>query len=659
MDFIKDEPKSLYRKFLAASIGSALSMSVYTLVDTICIGQSEGPLGTAATAVTSIMFGFTIFIALLCGIGGSVMMTATKAYGDEKKGNSFYTLASITVAALILVIWLTLALFPQEIFTFLGAREKDTLEMVMRYAKYMVWFWPLFVLPTFLGCFIRNDGAPKVVTFAVLTGGCLNIIGDYVLCFPMGMGIEGAAIATVSSLSIQTIIMLSYLFTKKCKLKFVKPQEAGHSLKTILSIGFGSSLIEIGTVIPAIVINLQIVKYDPTGSAFAIYGMLATITALFQTLFSGVGQTVQPLVSANYGASQPERIKDFLRYATKTVFIFGGVFMLIGILFPNQLINIFMTDVTPEITAMASTALRLYFPAYLCYGGSVMAIYYLQSIMKEKSAILVSALRSVFVNLSLLFALPVIMGVNGIWLAVAITELVVGACAVIYIRKTKIVLGLGYSDVHEEYVPEAEPISGVRIVTVSRESGSGGREVGKQLADALGFAYYDGEILSVLAEKSATDDQYIDRAVKSNESKQMPVTFSRTLVNSALMDLLPQQQAVIKQVAQKGDCVFVGRNADLILHDFYPLKIFVYADMAAKLERWRQRGSAEEKMSDSDLEKRINEIDRQRAAGHDLVATIPWGDKRGYHLCVDTTNVRIKEIVPVLAEYTHKWFAQK
>ena len=217
MDFVNDNPKTLYRRFLGASIGSALSTSIYTIVDTICIGQSEGPVGTAATAITAILYGIAVCMALLCGIGGSVMMTATKARGDEKTGNTYYTLATVTVIALLLVSWLCLALFPHQICSFLGAKDAETMAMVMRYAKYMVWFWPLFILSAFWGCYIRNDGAPKIATITVLTGGFLNIIGDYILCFPLKMGIAGAAIATVVSLAVQTAIMLSKkVWTKVC-----------------------------------------------------------------------------------------------------------------------------------------------------------------------------------------------------------------------------------------------------------------------------------------------------------------------------------------------------------------------------------------------------------------------------------------------------------
>ncbi|MFV0361908.1 MAG: cytidylate kinase family protein [Suipraeoptans sp.] len=663
MDFINNNIKTLFKRFLLASIGSALVMSVYTLVDTIAVGQYEGPIGTAATAVTSTIYGFTIFCALLCGIGGSVMMTISKARGSEKEGNSFFSLSFLIIGVLIAVSWILMAVFAEPIFTFLGARDEVTLSMVMRYAKWMVRFWPFFIYPTFISCFIRNDGAPKVATGAVILGGILNIIGDYVLVFPMDMGIEGAAIATVIGLVTQSLVMTVYLFGKKSNLKFVKVQDIRHSSSAILSIGFGAGIIELGTVIPAIVINLQISRYAPEGSALAIYGMLATITALYQALYSGVGQTVQPLASANFGAKQPERIRTILRLAMKTVVSFGFIFMLIGMLFPNLLLRLFMTDITPEILSMAPLVIRIYFAEFLFYGISVMAIYYLQSIMKDKAAIILSAMRSVVLKLALLFILPIFMGVNGIWVAITITEAVVGICAGIYIFRTKVNLDLANFE-HDDFEPEIKEHHGVRIITISREFGSGGREVGKRLADSLGFAYYDNEIISAIAEQTASDEHFIERITNGSvsELKGLPITFSQTIqrmnpASGALVDLMPQQQPIIEQLATKGECIFVGRNADVLLEKYQPLKLFVYADMKAKVERCRQRAAAKESIDNRELEKNIREIDRRRVATHALVSSKPWGDKQEYRLCIDTTNISIKMMVPALVEYAKKWFS--
>lgn len=159
MDFLTDDTKSLYRKFLVSSLGSALAMSIYSFVDTIAVGQSEGDLGSAAMAIISPLYGTLVFLAIVFGIGGAVLMSNAKGEGNEEKGNALYTAAMIAMGVVIAVVWLLFVLFHRKIFTFFGA-DSELLPVVMRYAKWIIGFFPIFIIPTFISAFIRNDGAP-------------------------------------------------------------------------------------------------------------------------------------------------------------------------------------------------------------------------------------------------------------------------------------------------------------------------------------------------------------------------------------------------------------------------------------------------------------------------------------------------------------------
>lgn len=205
----------------------------------------------------------------------------------------------------------------------------------------------------------------------------------------------------------------------------------------------------------------------------------------------------------------------------------------------------------------------------------------------------------------------------------------------------------------------------MRIVTVSREFGSGGRELGKRLADALGIAYYDKEIITMLARQSRLDEAYIERILENGVARQYPLTFSRTLARHAprsagnAPQILAQQHRLIETLAAKGDCVIVGRGADAVLEAFQPLRLFIYADMEARIARCRQRADAGEALSARGLERKIRQIDKARAADHALAASYPWGDRRGYHLCINTTDIDIPVIVPHLAAFAQSWFERR
>ena len=202
----------------------------------------------------------------------------------------------------------------------------------------------------------------------------------------------------------------------------------------------------------------------------------------------------------------------------------------------------------------------------------------------------------------------------------------------------------------------------MRIITISREFGSGGRELGKRLADALGFAYYDREIVSSIAEKCNLDEGYVENVLRKGLTINVPITFGHTFyfysdpTSENELKVLNTQQQIIKELALRGDCVMVGRSSGIILEKYNPLRLFVYADMEWKVKRCRERASAEEHLTDRELEKKIRQIDAGRARHQKLLTDRKWGAPEGYDLCINTTNVEIKKIIPGLKEMALCWF---
>lgn len=432
MDFLKDDVKMLYRKYLSASLLSALVMSIYSFVDTIAVGQSEGPIGAAAIAVITPLYGVMVFVAILVGVGGSVLLSSARGEGSVEKGNVYFTASVLLMAAIIVFCWIGFLLFHEQIFTFFGA-DAALMPKVMEYAKWIIRMFPVFIAPTFISSFIRNDGAPTLAMAAVIVGGCTNIFGDWFFVFPLDMGMEGAAIATVIGTSLQVLIMCSHFLRKKCGLRLVKPYRFGHTLRNILAIGFGASVLDLGTVVLAILMNNQIMRYGST-TELAVYGVIATITSLFQALFCGVGQAIQPLVSANYGAGNQKRIRSFWKMSLVTVLIMGIAFTALGELLPVPIVKLFI-DTTPEVITAAPTILRLFFTIFIPLGITVLSTYYLQSEMHSRMSIIVAILRSVVFSSILIFIFPVLMGITGVWLAMPVSECIVAVIALFYIYR--------------------------------------------------------------------------------------------------------------------------------------------------------------------------------------------------------------------------------
>lgn len=205
----------------------------------------------------------------------------------------------------------------------------------------------------------------------------------------------------------------------------------------------------------------------------------------------------------------------------------------------------------------------------------------------------------------------------------------------------------------------------MRIITISREFGSGGRELGKRLADHLGWDYYDSEIIAMVARDSGMDIRYVENVLSNQGWKNYPVTFRTTLSSTAYLqnaqvELLLAQKRVVEQIAALGkDCVIVGRNADVILRDYQPFNLFVCANMQAKLSRCMQRAPQGEALGEKALLRRMKQIDRVRAQTREMLSGAQWGQRDAYHLTVNTTGWDIKALVPAVADFAQRWFNNK
>ncbi len=200
-----------------------------------------------------------------------------------------------------------------------------------------------------------------------------------------------------------------------------------------------------------------------------------------------------------------------------------------------------------------------------------------------------------------------------------------------------------------------------RIIAINREFGSGGREIGRRLADALNLEYYDHEICTKIAQESSLDENYVNNVIENGFTNNFNITYSHSIslipsfVDTATV-LLAKQHKLIKELATKQDCLFVGRGADAVLADLNPLRIFVYAETDSKLKRCRERAPEGENLTDKELIRKMKQIDNARASNHDLVADYDWNDKFAYDLLINTTNVDIKSIIPSLTAYADAWF---
>lgn len=205
----------------------------------------------------------------------------------------------------------------------------------------------------------------------------------------------------------------------------------------------------------------------------------------------------------------------------------------------------------------------------------------------------------------------------------------------------------------------------MRIITVSREFGSGGRELGKRLADLLGVDYYDKEIIGAVAANKGLDEDYAEGILEHPVWQTVPLHFRSSFPSAGAMQpgqmmqtsLLLEQKRVIESIAKAGrDCVIVGRNADYLLRDYEPFCVFVCAEMDAKVRRCVERAPENEHLSYQEIQRRIRSIDKGRKQTREIIAGTPWGECGAYHLTVNTTGWDMRELASAVADFAVRWF---
>lgn len=429
MNLIKDDIKKLFYKFLIPAISSSLAIAIYSLVDTIAIGHGAGPDGTAACAIVLPIFSIALFIALLCGIGGSVLMDHARGEGNKEKGDAYFTASIVLVTIITLIVWIPGMMYQDEFYRLCGA-DDVIMPFARDYGEWIFAFIPSFVITSFLGAFVRTDGSPKFVMTAILTGGVVNIIGDWIFVFPMNMGMRGAAIATALGSAVQAIMILGYVLMKKTTLKLARPHHWFKGFKKIMVTGFSSGVSALAVIAVSFIANNQIMNYLG-GAALAVYGVLGTVSSLFTSIFSGIGQAIQPITSENYGAGKIDRCWAVERLGMKNALMYGIVFAAISIIFPVGVTGLFM-QMTPEVKEVTPYIMRVFSLSYIPQAVCVYCVFYLQSIVHAKKATVVSLLRGVILNGAFLMIFPIFFGGNSIWWAIFMAEFVTMLVAIVY-----------------------------------------------------------------------------------------------------------------------------------------------------------------------------------------------------------------------------------
>lgn len=412
-------PRLLW-KFALPAIISTLTTSLYSLIDRIFIGQGAGPMAISGLALTFPIMNLLTAFGTLVGVGASTRISIVLGMGDRNwaeriLGNSI---------VLTLIIWGTLTLlclvFLHPLLVVFGGSENT----IPHAADYLYIVIPGYIFSNIAYSFcniIRASGSPTRSMVIMLIGVGVNLVLDPLFIFGFGMGIRGAAIATVLSMFVATVFTLQFFLKKNAYIRFKRStlRLKRNIVRDILSIGMSPFLMHIAASAVAVILNRRLVF---TGGDLAVgaYGIINSYGILFVMFVIGLCQGMQPIVGFNYGAQKMDRAKHafFLSIKVGTLITTCG-FLLLE-LFPEAAARVFTTD--RELIQIARNGFRFVFLLFPFVGFQIVTSNFFQSLGKVHLSIFLSLSRQVLFLIPAMYICSYFWGLNGVWAATAVAD---------------------------------------------------------------------------------------------------------------------------------------------------------------------------------------------------------------------------------------------
>lgn len=441
LDFKSMSVGKLFTKLLVPTIMGMAASALFTVVDGIFVGNGIGSDAMAAINISAPIFMIITGVGLMFGMGGGILTSINLSQGKKKVANINFTQSVIALVFISLVMTLLLTIFPHKIATLFGSDEY-LMDMVV---EYLFWFsisLPFTVLVVALPFFIRLTN-PKISMWAMLAATVVNIILDYLFIFVFKWGLFGAAIATDIGEFVGAAIMIIYLFRHSIAIRFVWLKLSVKSLLLTLrnvgymiKLGFSVFLSEI--TISVMIISGNYVFMDYMGAdGVAAYSVICYLFPIIFMVFNATVQSAQPIISYNYGCGQMKRSDNALRLSMLFTLAFAFSIMLLFICFTRSIVTLFIPDTASAAWGYAVAGLPLFATDYLFFGINIIIIGYYTSIERLRRAISLTVLRGIL-PVVFFFTLPLLLDVNGIWLAVAAGDITTTVVIVILLIVDKV-----------------------------------------------------------------------------------------------------------------------------------------------------------------------------------------------------------------------------
>lgn len=441
--FRKQNPivKKIFLTMLMPTIFMNLTTAIASMADAIIIGQY---LDDASLSVVT--FAMPIFLIInvfsaLFAVGGCITMSVDSGKGNKEDANKAFSISVELLASMGILLLLAGLFFSRAITTWLGAGE-DVFELVELYSRIILLGGPFFVLNTGFAFFVRNDGRPTLSMIGMFASIFVDITLNFVFVGVMKIGVAGAAYSTVIGSIVSVLIISTHFFTAKNTLKFRFTFDS--MVVRIVKNGGSAALQFIYQFVTVLLMNHFLTALAGTGGV-VIYTVVINLSTVALSLYEGISQTIQPMVSNFYGEKSYRKMKEVLRLVIITILVICGSVTLLLEVMPRLVPMIFGIE-DASLMAGAEIAVRIYATGMIITTINVVIDYYLQSIEQSFLAAVIVSLRSFVLFLGAVFVLGKLFGMNGIWAAYPVAEILTFiACFLMMRAKQKKLVKTGSS----------------------------------------------------------------------------------------------------------------------------------------------------------------------------------------------------------------------
>ncbi|MBQ8657611.1 MAG: cytidylate kinase family protein [Clostridia bacterium] len=641
----------LILKFSIPCVLSLLVSALYNIVDQIFIGNSElSALGNAATGVVFPIFIISQAFAWCFGDGCAAYLNICQ--GKKNAQNAHKSIGTGLTITLIASLVLMAIFFPlkRQLLTLFGASE-NSIGYAIEYFNWILAFFPIYMLSNMFNAVIRADGSPTWSMVSMLAGAVANIVLDPVFIFGCKWGMTGAAVATVIGQAVSFVISFIYIFrTKTFKLSWKSLIPDFKEFKGALQLGASSFITQMTIVIISLVCNIMLAKYGAMSKygvdiPIAIIGIESKVFTVVINLVVGIVLGCQPIISYNMGAKKYDRVKELYRKILLCTVVIGLASTLFFELAPQAVVGMFGSPTNipnpDDYWEFGEKTFRIFLMLVTFTCIIKMTSIFFQAVGKPIRAVIASMIRDIVCFIPLIIILPIFFDIEGILFAAPTADFLAMIVAVaLTVPFMKTLKNTSTENVGNTVIKPSK--KGV-IITIARQHGSLGKQIGKIVAEKLGIPFYYKEMTALAAQESGLDKEFISDINVNAPDMLHSLYLSTNVIQQAIV----AQDKIIRKIADNGSCVIVGRAADYVLRDYENVvRIFISAPEEYRVKRIMEvYGDSEEK-----AKRNMRRSDNARSAYYENISGQEWGDSKNYNLCIDS-SIGVEKCAEIISAY--------